>query len=341
MYKKKIPNWRELRRLRAIKLLRKKWKQVKIAEILDVTQTAVSQWLHLYNKGGPTSLLEKAPHGARCKLSDEQKLQLQNFLLYGAEAYGFQGDLWTSARIGKIIEKEFGVHYHRNHVAKILKEIKFTSHLPIVRALQRNEEEIKRWRVETWPLLKNRAKKERKTIFLLDETGFYLLPSFAKSYWLRGENMELKTKLTHDHLSSIGGITPNGEIAVWTQHEIINEKIVVEFLSHLLMRFNDRLLVIWDGSPIHMKSFFVRSFVFAIGEDNLSIEQFPGYAPDLNPTEGLWHQLKDVELKNICNSNLEDLHIKLNLAIGKIRHNPQLIQSFFGQSKLDISEFKI
>jgi transposase len=151
--------------------------------------------------------------------------------------------------------------------------------------------------------------------------------------------MELRATLTNDHLSSIGGITPSGEIAMWTQHTVINEKIVVEFLSHLLMRFNDRLLVVWDGSPIHKKSNFVQSFIYAIGESHLSVEQFPGYAPDLNPTEGLWNQLKDCELKNICSSNIEELHVELNRAIAKIRRNPRLVQSFFGQAKLDISEF--
>lgn len=152
--------------------------------------------------------------------------------------------------------------------------------------------------------------------------------------------MELKVRLSHAHLSSIGGITPTGELAMWTQNSSINEKTVVAFLAHLLARFNERLFVIWDGSPIHIKSIFVQSFIATIGPERLRVEQFPPFAPELNPTEGLWNQLKNVELANVCALELNDLYQKLNLAIGNIRQQPKLIQSFFGQSKLDISEYK-
>lgn len=33
--------------------------------------------------------------------------------------------------------------------------------------------------------------------------------------------------------------------------------------------------------------------------DRLKLEQLPGYAPDLNPDEGVWKHLKYVELKNL------------------------------------------
>jgi transposase len=34
-------------------------------------------------------------------------------------------------------------------------------------------------------------------------------------------------------------------------------------------------------------------------EDRLKLEQLPGYAPDLNPDEGVWKHLNYVELKNL------------------------------------------
>jgi transposase len=106
------------------------------------------------------------------------------------------------------------------------------------------------------------------------------------------------------------------------------------------MRFKERLFVIWDGSTIHTKSIFVRSFIEAIGPERLRVEKFPSYAPDLNPAEGLWNQIKNVEMKNICAIDLDDLKNKLNLAVARIRGNPKLIRNFFGQPQLDISEFK-
>jgi transposase len=148
-------------------------------------------------------------------------------------------------------------------------------------------------------------------------------------------------KLTKDHLSVIGGVTPNGEIGIWTKEGAMNEYDIVDFLAHLLLRFNEKLFIVWDGSPIHAKSIFVRSFIEAIGPERLKVERFPSYAPELNPAEGLWHQIKGVELKNVCATDLGDLKIKLKPAVVKIRRNAKLIQNFFGQTGLKISEFKL
>lgn len=50
------------------------------------------------------------------------------------------------------------------------------------------------------------------------------------------------------------------------------------------------------------------------------MEQLPGYAPDLNPDEGIWQYLKNVELKNVCFENLEALKKQLRLAFERLRH---------------------
>jgi hypothetical protein len=48
--------------------------------------------------------------------------------------------------------------------------------------------------------------------------------------------------------------------------------------------------VIWDGSPIHkgqpIKDFLARGAAVA---QRLHLERLPGYAPDVNPDEGIWN----------------------------------------------------
>ena len=43
----------------------------------------------------------------------------------------------------------------------------------------------------------------------------------------------------------------------------------------------------------------------------MQLEQLPGYAPDLNPDEGIWNHLKCLELKNLCCQSLAQLRIEL------------------------------
>jgi len=166
-----------------------------------------------------------------------------------------------------------------------------------------------------------------------------LLPSVKKTLAPRGERITIKVPLTKDHLSVIGAITPNGELSYSIHKTSIKGWDVILFLTHLLKLFSDRLLVVWDGSPIHRKSEEVLLFLKQVGTWHLHTEFFPFYAPDLNPTEGLWHQLKG-NLAYIPFRNFEKLDLELRLAIMRVRSKPQLVQELFGQPKLDISEFK-
>jgi putative transposase len=39
----------------------------------------------------------------------------------------------------------------------------------------------------------------------------------------------------------------------------------------------------------------------------LRVEQLPGYAPDLNPTEQVWGNLKAKELANLCSDTINEV----------------------------------
>jgi hypothetical protein len=60
------------------------------------------------------------------------------------------------------------------------------------------------------------------------------------------------------------------------------------------------------------------------------IVPLPGYASDMNPWDaGGWHHLKQVELRNVVCLDVEELHLELDLAIGRLRQKPEVIQGFF------------
>jgi transposase len=149
-------NWQEVRRKRALELKRQGWKQRTVAAAFGVSEATVSKWVANMERLGPEAWRSK-PYGHRPpKLGEEQLRMLPELLSHGAEAYGFRGQLWTCARVGAVIREEFGVSYHKAHVARLLKGLKWTPQLPLERASQRDEAAIKRWRVDVWPVLKKR-----------------------------------------------------------------------------------------------------------------------------------------------------------------------------------------
>jgi transposase len=264
-----------------------------------------------------------------------ERREIPELLWHGPEAYGFPGQVWTCARVARVIEEEFGVRYHKGHVSRLLKALHWTPQKPIKRATQRDEEAIRRWRDEVWPGLLRRARLERRTLVFEDESGFYLLPGMVKTYAPEGLTPILRVKHTRDHLSVMGGMTPEGRVFVMARQESLNGLHCIEFLDHLLRVVGDRLLVIWDGSPIHRRAEVTKFVENTRGR--VRLESLPGYAPDLNPwDEGGWHHLKRVELRNVACRDLEELHQELYLAVGRLRQKAHLVQSFFAQAGLQI-----
>jgi transposase len=329
------PECLEWRRFRALYLKRRGWYQRDIAEALDVSEEALSRWLARAREAGPEALRARFAPGHPPRLSSAQRRLIPEFLQHGTQAYGFRGQVWTCARVAWVIEEEFGVRYHRGHVSRLLKELHWTPQQPIKRAIQRDEAAICRWRDEVWPELRRRAHHERRVLVFEDESGFYLLPGVVKTYAPEGLTPVLREKQTRDHLSVMGGMTPEGRIYIMARPESFNGLHCIEFFLHLLRVAGDRLLVIWDGSPIHRRA-EVQEFVSGT-RGRVWLEALPGYAPDLNPwDEGGWHHLKNVELRNIVCRDLEELHQELYLAVGRLRQKPHLVRSFFAQAGLKL-----
>jgi transposase len=316
-------------------LKRRGWYQRDIAEALDVSEEAVSRWLARARADGPESLRARPAPGHPPRLTPDQVRSIPEFLWHGPEAYGFRGQVWTCARIAKVIEWEFGTRYHKDHVGRLLKGLRWTPQQPIKRAIQRDEAAIGRWRDEVWPDLLRRARRERRVLVFEDESGFYLLPGVVKTYAPEGLTPVLREKQTHDHLSVMGAMTPAGRVFIMARPESLNGMHCIEFLLHLLRVAGDRLLVIWDGSPIHRRAAVAEFVAGARGQ--VWLEALPGYAPDLNPwDEGGWHHLKDIEMRNLVCRDLEELHQELYLAVGRLRQKPHLVRSFFAQAGLEL-----
>ncbi len=96
-----------------------------------------------------------------------------------------------------------------------------------------------------------KAAEEERTIVFIDEAGFYLLPMAVRTYAPCGHTPVLRVKLTHDHLSAIGAITPEGRLLMQSQDHAYCADDVVRFLRLLLRKVPGKLLVIWDGATIH------------------------------------------------------------------------------------------
>jgi len=177
------------------------------------------------------------------------------------------------------------------------------------------------------------AQAQQQTILFLDESGFYPLPSVVRTYAPVGQTPILHEWWSRDHLSAIAAVSPEGKLYFHSQDHAIDSADVVAFLEHLRREVCGRMVIIWDGAPIH-RSHLIKKFRAHDAAQRLHLERLPAYAPELNPGEGLWQQLKGVELRNVCCYTIPHLQVELRAAVKRVRRRPRLIQSFFRGAKL-------
>jgi transposase len=142
----------------------------------------------------------------------------------------------------------------------------------------------------------------------------------------RGQTPVLRVPLTRDHLSAISGITLDGRLFMQVRPASYDSAAVVGFLRVLLRKIRGKIVLIWDGAPID-RGEPIKAFLKRGAAKRLHLEQLPGYAPDLNPDEGIWNYLKGVELGNVCCRDLDQLHRKLIQARERLRHKKEVIKS--------------
>jgi transposase len=171
-----------------------------------------------------------------------------------------------------------------------------------------------------------KADEDKATIVWVDEAGFYLLPMAVRTWAPRGQTPLLRVKLTRDHLSAISGITLDGRLFLQVRPASYDAHAVVGFLRVLLRKISGKIVLIWDGAPIH-RAHEIKDFLKRGAAKRLHLEQLPGYAPDLNPAEGIWNYLKRVELGNVCCCDLDQLYQEIIRAKERLRHKKEIIKS--------------
>ncbi|MDB5904192.1 MAG: hypothetical protein JWM26_3070, partial [Betaproteobacteria bacterium] len=142
----------ELRRRKGMRMLKRGTSQAEVARACEVTRQTASTWARMLSKDAQA--WRRKPLGRPAALEAEDLKRLSKLLLDGAIANGFPTEVWTLARVGKLIEREFAVTYSVANVWHVLRALGFSSQRPTGRAIQRDEQSIKTWRTKRWPTLK-------------------------------------------------------------------------------------------------------------------------------------------------------------------------------------------
>jgi transposase len=167
-----------------------------------------------------------------------------------------------------------------------------------------------------------------------------MLPVVGRTWAVRGQT----PVLTHNakrlrRVSAVGmlSVSPRrrrlGCYYLLTPEASIDETIAVAVLKALRRHFRGPVIVLWDRLQAH-RSAHLRRYLASV--QNLEVEYFPAYAPELNPVEYLWSDAKLHDLAQFCPNTLDQLAAATDRALAAKRNDQRRIAGYIRQARLPL-----
>jgi transposase len=185
---------------------------------------------------------------------------------------------------------------------------------------------------------KKKARRQKAWIFFQDESGVSQRPSIRRTWAPQGETPVLIHAFNWKKMSISAALGYRWDgtrcrLFFQTRDGSYNSQSLIAFLEELRReRRGHKVILVWDGLPAH-KSRAMQEYLWQ-QRHWLSVQALPGYAPDLNPVETLWENIKGQELANRCAEDLKEVDRALRSGMARVEDSGKLPFSFLAHAGL-------
>lgn len=187
---------------------------------------------------------------------------------------------------------------------------------------------------------KKNARRQRAWLLFEDESGLSTQPVVRRTWAPRGETPVLIHPFRYWERLSVAAALAfrwdgrRSRLFFQTRPAPYTTAALIGFLRQLHRHFRRRrVILLWDGLPAH-RSRGMRDY-FAQQRRWLTVERLPAYAPDLNPAEPLFGNVKGSELAN-HGGDLPLLAAALRSGMARVRRRPDLARAFLQHAGLSL-----
>ena len=226
-----------------------------------------------------------------------------------------------------MLEQKFGVTVGESTVRLHLKALKLTCQKPEYQDAKRDEQEIEHFLNDKFPKIQRLAKKMGADIGFEDEAGVGVMTRHGRTWGLSGQTPVIKVSMQRGGYNVLSVVTPKGHISYSIKDDTIDGKLYIEFLEELLLDRERPLILLVDHATFH-GSKQVRDFVRA-HRTRLRVFFLPKRAPEFNPDEQVWNEIKNNRIGKQPIKNKADLKERLISALDSLKQNSNRIISFF------------
>lgn len=320
----------ELIRFRVADYLRKKQgTQKECAAIFGISQMAVNRIWAKYRAGGKQALRSRK-RGTKggTKLKKEQAHQVRGLIREKMpDQLKLPFGLWTREAVQQLISARYGVELSRWQVGRYLKKWGYTPQKPIRKAFEQKPEAVKKWLEEEYPAIRERADRERATIYFGDETGCKSDHQAGKSYAPKGKTPIIKATGKRFTVNMISAISNRGHLRFMLMEKGFNSEVFKIFLKQMIKYGKRKIFFITDNHPAH-KTIKLYQWLEE-QKDRIEVFFIPPYSPELNPQEYVNQDLKTNIIGKKRAINREQLKENINDFMNKRKKDRPQVKKYF------------
>ena len=286
---------REMKRALAVKLALQGYVYTAIENILNVSQGYVSKWKKRFMEQGIQGL-RLGYKGAKTKLTKEEKEETIKWLL--CQEY------WDISELEIYLIEEYNVVFEsKESYYGIYREAHITRQKAEKVNPRKDEEKVKQRNEEINQIIEEHREKIESgelVVYAIDECHLMGEDIVGEAWGKSKERVEIPINNYKDRQTYYGALNLLEPDLILEKYSTGNGENTVEFVKGLQSKNNGkRLLIFWDGVRHHtgenMQNFLAeQNEGLAQSEWKITCELFAPYAPEENPVEAIWFQLKSL-----------------------------------------------
>lgn len=296
----------------------------------------IFKWLRTAKEQGLDALAPIPRTGRKRALSELEEDEVKRWIIGGdPRQHGFDFGLWTRQIVADLIAARFNISLSVTAVGNLLHRLGLTPQKPLRRAYERDEEAVTEWKQKEYPKIQKAAKNQGAEIFWLDEAAIRSDDPLQRTWGLKGQTPIVKTSGQRQSINAISALSNNGGFWYHIYTGRFNADKFIDCLKDFIRYRKKPVFLIMDGHPVH-KSHKVKAFIASLG-GAVSIFLLPPYAPDLNPDELVWHQMRHLGTSKRPLKKGETLKERAIADLESIKANKKLIKSFFNEASVSFA----
>lgn len=209
----------------------------------------------------------------------------------------------------------------------MLRRLGLSPQRPVVRAYERDSEQVRVWKTETYPAIRAEAAQVGATIYFGDEAGVRSDYHCGTTWAPIGQTPVVNSTGARYSVNLISAVSAQGGLHFLLQEGRATAAVFSDFCGKLLADDGGIVFLIVDNHSIHTAN-IVKEFV-ASTAGRLRLFYLPPYAPDTNPDEWVWKNVKHDRIGRSGITTAGDLYQKAARALERLQQLPGIVRGFF------------